>query len=350
VTYRFSDTDFPSGKGKPAWFHDRSTPPEKRRAWFDELNRRVPNGEGNQAHMDAPGKRHDPNGSHPSLADEIAAAEREHQEQTADGAGGQSQDEQIPPGGAAEGASAVGSDESRVEHGGDPDKAVFLRLSKLSRADYDRVRVVEASALGIRIATLDKETEALRPRIKGEANGSDLVLFEPEPWPYPVDGAELLDEIAATIRMHVVVTIEQARTVALWVVASHAFMAFRIFPRLLIKAPNSECGKSTLKEVVAALVNKALFTDNASTPFIFRVIEQSRPTLLIDEGDSFIRDDEERRGIVNSGHHKNGSVGRIVGEDLTPKTFSTYCPMVIAVIGSLPVTIENRSIMALAKP
>ena len=81
----------------------------------------------------------------------------------------------------------------------------------------------------------------------------------------------------------------------------------------------------------------------ARTPFIFRAIELSKPTLLIDEADSFIKDDEERRGIVNSGHHKTGSVGRIVGEDLKPKPFSTYCPMVIATIGNLPVTIENRS-------
>jgi Protein of unknown function (DUF3631) len=38
-------------------------------------------------------------------------------------------------------------------------------------------------------------------------------------------------------------------------------------------------------------------------------------------------------------------VGRIVGDDLKPKTFSTYCPMVITAIGSMPVTIENRSLI-----
>ena len=36
--------------------------------------------------------------------------------------------------------------------------------------------------------------------------------------------------MVTTIRTYLVVTIEQARTVALWAVASHAFMAFRIFP------------------------------------------------------------------------------------------------------------------------
>jgi hypothetical protein len=42
-----------------------------------------------------------------------------------------------------------------------------------------------------------------------------------------------------------------------------------------------------------------------------------RPTLLIDEGDSFIKDNEEMRGILNSGHTKaaahvirNGSAAR----------------------------------------
>jgi putative DNA primase/helicase len=148
----------------------------------------------------------------------------------------------------------------------------------LTRAGYDRVRVAEAEMLGIRIATLDKEVEALRPRIKDEAQGIDLDLYEPEPWAYPVDGAELLAKIATTVRTYAVVTIEQARTVALWIVASHAFAAFRIFPRLLIKAPNSECGKSTLKEIVGALVTKAFASDNASTAFIFRVIELRKPT------------------------------------------------------------------------
>jgi len=224
-------------------------------------------------------------------------------------------------------------------------KEAFARLSKLSRADYDRIRIQEARELSIRIATLDKEVEALRPRIKDEAQGSDPVFYEPEPWAHPVDGAALLDEIVVTIRAYIVVMVEQVRTVALWIVAEHAFMAFRIFPRLFIKGPNSECGKSTLKEVVAALANRATLIDNLTAPFIFRIIEQSKPTLLIDEGDSFIRDDEERRGILNSGHHKNGCVGRIVGDDMKPKTFSTYCPTVIVAIGDLPVTIENRSLI-----
>ena len=57
---------------------------------------------------------------------------------------------------------------------------------------------------------------------------------------------------------YVVLPKPMARAAALWVVGSHAFFIARVFPRLLIKAPDSECGKSTLKGVLAPLVTTIL--------------------------------------------------------------------------------------------
>jgi hypothetical protein len=37
MNYRFTDSDFPGGKGKPAWFHKKTTPPQKRRAWSSRI-------------------------------------------------------------------------------------------------------------------------------------------------------------------------------------------------------------------------------------------------------------------------------------------------------------------------
>lgn len=48
--------------------------------------------------------------------------------------------------------------------------------------------------------------------------------------------------------------------------------------------------------------------------------------------------------MLNSGHSKDGQVVRLVGDDHEPRTFSTFCPTVIATIGFLPGTIEDRSI------
>ena len=70
----------------------------------------------------------------------------------------------------------------------------------------------------------------------------------------------------------------------------------------------------------------------------------ARPTLLIDEADFFLRDNEELRGVLNSGHRRGGHVIRIVGEDFEPRAFSTFSPCAIALIGRLPATLHDRAI------
>jgi hypothetical protein len=67
---------------------------------------------------------------------------------------------------------------------------------------------------------------------------------------------------------------------------------------------------------------------------------------LIDEADTFLKDNDEMRGILNSGHRKGGGVVRNVGDDHEPRQFSTWAPAAIAMIGRLPGTLEDRSVHA----
>jgi Protein of unknown function (DUF3631) len=69
-----------------------------------------------------------------------------------------------------------------------------------------------------------------------------------------------------------------------------------------------------------------------------------RPTLLIDEADTFLPENEELRGILNAGHRQGGFVIRTVGEEFEPRRFSTYAPCTVALIGKLPVTLADRSV------
>jgi putative DNA primase/helicase len=87
-----------------------------------------------------------------------------------------------------------------------------------------------------------------------------------------------------------------------------------------------------------------LLTANVTVAATFRAIEPLRPTLLIDEADTFLGENEELRGILNSGHRSGGQVIRTVGEDHEPRMFSTHCPVAIAQIGKLPGTLADRSI------
>jgi len=132
--------------------------------------------------------------------------------------------------------------------------------------------------------------------------------------------------------------------VALWVVATHAFDAFFIFPRLLLTAPEKGCGKSTLLDVLSRLVRLAIVVANISAAALFRVIERDRPTLFLDEADSYLRHNEDMRGVLNAGHRRDGAVMRCVGENHDPRKFSAWAPVALAAIGHLPGTIEDRSI------
>jgi len=131
---------------------------------------------------------------------------------------------------------------------------------------------------------------------------------------------------------------------ALWIIQSHAFRAFNITPRLAITSPEKGCGKTTLLDLLGVLVPRRLLTANVGAAAVFRAIEMAQPTLLIDEADTFLRNNEELRGILNSGHRKGGSTLRCVGENHEPREFSTWAPAAIAMIGRLPDTLEDRSI------
>jgi uncharacterized protein DUF3631 len=68
------------------------------------------------------------------------------------------------------------------------------------------------------------------------------------------------------------------------------------------------------------------------------------PTLLIDEADTFLKDNDELRGVLNTGHRRGGQVTRTVGDDLEPRQFTTWSPAAIAMIGRLPDTLDDRAI------
>jgi hypothetical protein len=85
-------------------------------------------------------------------------------------------------------------------------------------------------------------------------------------------------------------------------------------------------------------------TANVTAAAIFRVVEKCRPTLLVDEADTFLSGAEELRGIINSGHRQGGAVIRTVGDDHEPRSFSTFGAVAIALIGKLPATVQDRSV------
>lgn len=228
-----------------------------------------------------------------------------------------------------------------------PDDEILLNeLAALPQMEYDRRRDDAAAQLGILRPTLDKEVQ-LRRKVPEDAGrqGHAIKLTNPEPWHEPVDGAELLDKMVATLHRYLALPKNGAEAMALWALHTHVFEAAEFAPRLSFVSPLPECGKTTCLTLISKIVPRSLPTSNVSTAVVYRVIEAVQPTLLIDEGDSFIGKNDDLRGVLDSGHARDMAfVIRSDSDDHEPRQFSTWAPMAIAMIGKLPATIRSRSI------
>jgi putative DNA primase/helicase len=160
----------------------------------------------------------------------------------------------------------------------------------------------------------------------------------------PVSINEILDDLVSTLRRYLVLPFAAAEAIALWTIHAHAHDAARISPLLALLSPDRRCGKTTALELIGSLVPRPLTTANISSAALFRVVEKMKPTILIDEADTFVRRDESLRGILNAGHVRTSAFIIRATADAGIHPFSVWCPKVLAAIGSLPATLSDRAI------
>jgi putative DNA primase/helicase len=218
--------------------------------------------------------------------------------------------------------------------------ATVGRLADLSPIEYDRVRQVEADVLGVRVATLDSEVrkarEAMDPSGGVSIQGQAVVFDDPEPWPSVVDGSAAIDEVFETLSGHLALPDSAADAMALWTAHTHCHLAFLHSPRLNITSPEKGCGKTLVLDILHTLAPKAIRTESITTAVLFRIVDKFTPTLLVDEYDAFIHDNEDLRGALNAGHKRGGMHLRCEGDKNEVRGFRTFTPVALAGIRDLP--------------
>lgn len=224
--------------------------------------------------------------------------------------------------------------------------AEIRELAKLTPIEYERRRKEAAKRMGIsRLPVLDTAVDGYRER-KEQAAG--MIFQDIEPHTDTVNGAELLDMITATTKRFIACDDETIHAAALWITATWFIDAVSIAPIALITSPDKRCGKTQLQTVIKKLVFRELSASSISPSAIYRTIEKWQPTLLLDEADAFLKDSEELRGIINSGHSReNAYVIRTVeiNKEFEPARFGTFGFKCLAGIGSLADTIMDRSVV-----
>ena len=226
-------------------------------------------------------------------------------------------------------------------------REVLKDMNHLSREFVREGAVKKLRLLGYTCPTRLVDAAMSRPSRGGDEMQDSRVtgLEDPDLWPEAVEGSFLLNTLAETLSRFLALSPEQFAPLALWVLFAHAHDAFEISPILALTSPDKGCGKSTALALLSALVPRPLTSANITPSAVFRAADYYRPSLLLDEADTFLSDAEGLRGILNSGHMKRQAyVTRVVGDDHGVCTFSTWAPKSIAMIGDLPPTLADRSI------
>ena len=224
-------------------------------------------------------------------------------------------------------------------------QATIDRLATLSELEYELERTETAKSLNnMSVRSLDKLVKRAKGRLESES--SDSLVVDTELYAEPVlDIALIVSLIYQILDDHIACTDAVKVAVTLWILMTWLIPASHILPIAWINAPEKRCGKSTLLTLMSRMSKRSLSTSNITGSALFRSIESYKPTLFIDEIDTFINDNEGIRGVLNAGHSRdNPYIIRCVGDDNEPVPFNVFGAKAISGIGRIPDTLIDRSI------
>src|SRR5262249_17858653 len=215
-------------------------------------------------------------------------------------------------------------------------RKLIEQLTMLDPLSYQQRRTAAAAELGIRMGALDKLVRTGRAAIEDE--NAALPHWKVQQSLGPVNGAALLDSLRQAFRRYIVLPKGAETALPLWVLHTWTMDAGDISPFMVLVSPTKQCGKTNTLIILLYLTPRSEVAANIPGVALFGYVEQVRPTLLIDEADSFVKDNEELRGILNSGHTKTAAyvIRNVeVNGEHKPRRFSTWAPKAIATIRGL---------------
>ena len=137
---------------------------------------------------------------------------------------------------------------SKTDNGAPLEPDMLIKEKALQRnhpAKWERLLKRLKDETEVRITPLEKEVSRNTGRAgDDDLQGQPIQWPDVEPWPDEVDGAALLDELAALIQLYVAMPEGGASAVAVWALYTWCFEAFGVCPNLMVTAPERESGKT----------------------------------------------------------------------------------------------------------
>ena len=169
-------------------------------------------------------------------------------------------------------------------------------------------------------------------------------LIPVDMWPQPVDGAQLLTEIADTFNRHAILPEGGAETAAVFAVASWCVHAcrWRYAPRLFVESGEGvwDSGKTAVMSMFLYMVRRPTAGSGMTESSLFRTMDAHHPTIVLDEADQILptRGAKGLTKVLNSGFDRMLAKVRLNEYDTTakkwkPREYSTFGMAILGGIG-----------------
>jgi putative DNA primase/helicase len=175
-------------------------------------------------------------------------------------------------------------------------------------------------------------------------------LAEPEPWPEPVDAAQLLTDIARLIERHLYLPEHGATLLALWALHAWVPAAGAISPRLALTSAEAQSGKSTALRLLSALTPRPLLAMHARAVPLIRTIDFLAPTLLFDDAERWVWPNRVLRATLVAGAAADAKFLRESKNPFEMPALSCFAPCAFTVSGRIPLDVARRAITLTLRP
>lgn len=161
----------------------------------------------------------------------------------------------------------------------------------------------------------------------------------------------IVGKIESFIRRYVVIPPAELRVIAVWVLHTWQFSEQcptpNVTPYLYIHSAQKGSGKTLLGiDILDVLTRNPILATSITPAALFRLIEQLKPTMLVDEVDTIYNGskNEELRGVLNAGYRRGAKIPRVQGQEVI--MFSPFAPKALIGIDNamMPDTIRDRCI------
>jgi putative DNA primase/helicase len=180
----------------------------------------------------------------------------------------------------------------------------------------------------LRLLVQTKRREQAAPPIEQH---QESIPIEEQPWHEPVDLGVLLSEMNARLHRHLIIDADVSLVSLLWAVSSWVQEIATHHPILLTTSPTPGAGKSTLLGILRFITCRGRTVGHLTAPNIYRIVDEERPTLIVEEGDNILKDPDIAT-LFNLGWTRDAVVPRQVYVDgnITTRNFQVSGPKAIA--------------------